>query len=236
MRGATAKYYDLIYEAAGKDYAQESADIRQLIDSRRPGARRLLDVACGTGGHLRHLRQWYEVKGVDLDPSMLDEARLQLPDVPLAEADMRTLELGERFDAVVCLFSSIGYMRSTKELAAATSAMARHLEPGGVLVLDGWVRPDAWIDGGLTTVETARAADVTVVRLGRSARQGATTTLELHHLIATDDGIEHVVDHHELTLFTPDDYVVALQGAGLAVETAPCPMPERDRYVGVRAH
>jgi hypothetical protein len=34
-------------------------------------------------------------------------------------------------------------MQDTQELDAAIQAMAQHLDPGGVLIADGWVRPDA---------------------------------------------------------------------------------------------
>ncbi|HXQ58639.1 MAG TPA: class I SAM-dependent methyltransferase [Acidimicrobiales bacterium] len=231
----TAHLYDALYEAAGKDYAQESADIHDLIEHRGPGARTLLDVACGTGGHLQYLRRWYAVTGVDVDPGMLAEARAKLPTVSLIEADMRSLALGQTFDAAVCLFSSIGYMRSTDEMDVAISAIARHLVPGGVLVVDGWVRPDAWINGGTTTVETAHTEDATVVRVSRSVRDGERTSLEMHHLVATAAGIEHLVDHHDLTLFAPDDYEAAFRAAGLTVDIVPCPLPGRDRYVATKA-
>jgi ubiquinone/menaquinone biosynthesis C-methylase UbiE len=231
----TAHIYDLLYEATGKDYARESTDLHHLIEQRRPGARTLLDVACGTGGHLRHLRRWYDVTGVDLDPGMLDQARGRLPDVRLVEADMRTLALDASFDAVVCLFSSIGYLRSADELVTAVGAMARHLTPGGVLIVDGWVRPDAWISGGTTEATTATSERVTVVRMSRSRRQGDRTFLEMHHLIGTPDGIEHVVDHHELTLFAPADYEAAFGASGLVVDIVESPMPGRDRYVAVTA-
>jgi SAM-dependent methyltransferase len=231
----TAHIYDLLYEATGKDYARESTDLHRLIEQRRPGARTLLDVACGTGGHLRHLGRWYDVTGVDLDPGMLDQARGRLPDVRLVEADMRTLALDASFDAVVCLFSSIGYLRSADELVTAVGAMARHLTPGGVLIVDGWVRPDAWISGGTTEATTATSEQVTVVRMSRSRRQGDRTYLDMHHLIGTPDGIEHVVDHHELTLFAPVDYETAFRASGLVVDTVESPMPGRDRYVAVTA-
>ena len=41
---------------------------------------------------------------------MLGIARHRLPGVPLHLADMRDFDLPERFDAVTCLFSSIGYL------------------------------------------------------------------------------------------------------------------------------
>ena len=78
MFGNSAHVYDLIY-AAMKDYAVEAQDVHALVQARRPGARSLLDVACGTGAHLRHLRQWYEVAGIDSDARMLGQARQQLP-------------------------------------------------------------------------------------------------------------------------------------------------------------
>jgi dTDP-3-amino-3,6-dideoxy-alpha-D-glucopyranose N,N-dimethyltransferase/dTDP-3-amino-3,4,6-trideoxy-alpha-D-glucopyranose N,N-dimethyltransferase len=57
----------------------------------------------------------------------------------------------------------------------------------------------------------------------------------MHHLVDTLDGIEHLVDHHELTLFTPAEYEEAFSAAGLSVHVMPSPMPGRDRYVGIRA-
>ncbi len=228
----TAHVYDLLYEATGKDYARESSDIHDLIEGRCRGACRLLDVACGTGGHLRFLRGWYEVTGVDVDPGMLAQARVHLPDVTLVEADMRSLALDGTFDAVVCLFSSVGYLDSADELTAAVGAMSRHLNAGGVLIVDGWVRPDAWISGGRTEVTLASSDDVEVVRMSRSRRQGDRTFLEMHHLLSTADGIEHLVDRHELTLFAPSDYEAAFRRSGLSVETVDSPLPGRDRYLG----
>ena len=82
----------------------------------------------------------------DLLPEMLAVARQRLPGVPLITADMRTLALGRRFDAVTCLFSSIGYVDGSDELITTVARFADQLNPGGVLIIEGWVRPDAWSD------------------------------------------------------------------------------------------
>ena len=99
----SARFYDAIYSF--KDYGKEATRIDALIRERRPKARKLLDVACGTGLHLQHLREGYEVEGLDLDPKLLKFARERLGEVPLHEGDMRDFDLGRRFDAITCLFS-----------------------------------------------------------------------------------------------------------------------------------
>lgn len=58
------RFYDAIY--AWKDYQGDAVKLHTLIEERNPGARTLLDVACGTGQHLEHLKERYEVEGVDV--------------------------------------------------------------------------------------------------------------------------------------------------------------------------
>ena len=60
---------------------------------------------------------------------------------------MAGFERGRRFDVVLCLFSSIGYARDEERLRAAVAAMASHLEPVGLLVVEPWLAPEAWREG-----------------------------------------------------------------------------------------
>lgn len=228
----TAHVYDLIHAAAGKDYVSESRDIHNLIQQRSPQASILLDVACGTGRHLAHLQRYYDVAGIDLDPAMLGQARTRLPGIQLIEGDMRSFRLDRRFDAVTCLFSAIGYMTTTDELDAAVANMADHLNSGGVLIIDGWVLPEEWRGIVGTHLDTAVTQAVKVARVVHTTREGQTTRLAMHHLIAQDSGVDYLVDHHRLTLFTRDEYQTAFRRAGLRVDTTDSPMPGRDRYIG----
>lgn len=208
--------------------------IRHLVTTNVPGAQSLLDVACGTGRHLRHLRSSYDVVGLDLDPSMLECARQQVPEVPLIEANMRTFDLGRTSDVVICLFSSIGYLPSAADLTTAITTMANYLASGALLIVDGWLRPDAWISGGTTHLETAVTPELKVARVGRSRRDGMTTYLDLEYLVASPGGVEHLVDHHVLTMFDPLQYEQALQRAGPTFEVVEGPSLGRDRYVATR--
>ena len=122
-----AEIYDLIYSVAGKDYAAETAALVELIRHRTPDADSVLDVACGTGEHLLHLKHSYRhVAGVELSPAMRARAEAKVPGVAIHAGDMRTFDLGRTFDAVLCLFSAIGYVESDEELRAAVTRLAAH--------------------------------------------------------------------------------------------------------------
>src|SRR3954467_1553959 len=104
-----ADLYDDVYlGGVGKDYAAEATELTALIRGRTPGAASLLDVACGSGEHLRHLRESFAVTGVELSDAMARRAEAKLPGVSVHRADLRDFDLGTTFDAVTCLFSAIG--------------------------------------------------------------------------------------------------------------------------------
>lgn len=141
-----AEIYDAVYRGRGRDYAAEAAEVARLVRRERPEAASLLDVACGTGAHLEHLGALFpDVAGVELSAAMLEVARARLPGVPLHRADMRDFALGRTFDAVTCMFSSIGHMGTVAELRAAVAGFrpapgAGRGRGGGALVVPGAVR------------------------------------------------------------------------------------------------
>ncbi len=228
----SARVYDLLYSF--KDYEAETRELTAAIRERDREATSLLDVACGTGKHLELLHGTFpDLAGVDLDEGLLAIARERIPDVPLAHGDMRTFDLGRTFDAVTCLFSSVGYLRDDDELTEAVGRMTAHLAPGGVLVVDGWVRPDAWWPG-VNVDALAEAADgVAAARVTRTWRDGDRSVLEMRYLIATPDGFEEERERHELTLFSDESYRAAFAAASLTPDVVPSPMPDRDRYIAV---
>jgi ubiquinone/menaquinone biosynthesis C-methylase UbiE len=228
----SARLYDAIY-ASIRDYPREAAELDRLIQARNPGARTLLDVACGTGAHLEHLAERYEVEGLDADSEMLEIARERLPTVGFHEGDMADFDLGRRFDAVTCMFSSIGYVKTEERLRSAAAAMARHLEQGGVLLVEPWLEPDAFIDGHVSGTFVDEP-ELKIARMGVSDKHGDLSVLNLHYLVATPQGIERFEEPHELGLFTVDQHLEAFRAAGLEVEHDPEGPMGRGLYVATR--
>ena len=225
--------YDLIMRVAhGKDYRAEADEVAALVRSSNPKARSLLDVACGNGRHLARLaKRFRHVEGLELSQAMIAEAHRLDPDLEISQGDMRLFRLGRSFDAVTCLFGSIGYMTSARQLSRAVANMATHLAPGGVLVVEGWFTPETW-EAGRLGAEAAVEGEFAACRAVRSTRRGRLSQMEMHYLLATPRGIEHVVEIHRMGLFTPDQYRQALKAAGLRTRTARG-LSGRGLYIGI---
>ena len=230
--GRFARYYDLIYLAQGKDYEREACRLHRLVQRHKTSSgNRLLDVGCGTGEHLRYLRAFYQVEGVDLSAEMLQVAREKLPGVSFYQSDMRFFQLERQYDTVVCLFGSIGYVETAEGLRQAVENMRRHLVEGGVLVIEPWLGPDE-IEDGHTHVVVAEEAERKVVRIGHTRVRGKISEIQFHFVIADRAGVEHFEERHRLGLFSRREYEEALEQSGLQVFYEPEGLSGRGVYVG----
>jgi SAM-dependent methyltransferase len=232
MFTGSARYYDALY--AWKDYADEAEVLHQTIQQRNPWAQTLLDVACGTGRHLEHLRKTYTVEGLDLDPELLEIAAGRLPNVPLHLGDMAEFDLGRTFDVVTCLFSSIAYSKTRETLDRAVANLARHTARRGLVILEPWILPEEYrydeVHATFVDEPTLKIA-----RINTSGPRGPVTVLDFHYTVGTPEGIETFTERHEVGLFSHEDYLGALTNAGLTPYHSPHGLMGRGLYIGVRS-
>lgn len=229
-----AKYYDLIYTF--KDYRKEAARIRTLISKyKKSEGKELLDVACGTGHHLSYLKNEFSCIGVDVSNEILEVARENAKGVVLRQADMTRLNLGKKFDAITCLFSSIGYVKTYKNLRKAIRNFSKHLKEGGVVLIEPWFTKSTYIPGS-PHMSIYDGKDTKIARLNVSELRGNLSVMDMHYLIAErGGGIRHFVDTHEMGLFDVDETLRIMKKAGLQSKFLRRGlMPERGMFVGVK--
>jgi SAM-dependent methyltransferase len=182
-----ARWYDL-------DQGVFEDDIPLYRELARRTGSPILELGCGTGRLVLALAQaGHRVTGVELQPAMLAraEARVRAAGravarrVSLLQADLRTLELPERFHLAVLAVNTWMDLAGPVEQARALAVAARHLVPGGLLVLDLFhPHPTALapVEGGLflekvlTDPETGQQACKFVVRQVDYAQQILTAT------------------------------------------------------------
>jgi SAM-dependent methyltransferase len=116
------------------------AELDRVLPSSGPVS--LLELGCGTGLYIRHAcdrNPDLTAMGVDLDAVVADQALTNLEwhelgdRVRIRAGDLRTFDPGQTFD-VVTLFNLLYYFR-TDERASVLAEIARHVAPGGKLVV-----------------------------------------------------------------------------------------------------
>jgi len=127
---------DRFYDAAMGDRTEMASYIHRLIRRHKPKARTLLELACGTGAILKILAKSYDVAGLDLSPQMLSLARKKLPHVRFYRKDMVSLDLGKKFDVIICVFDSINHVLKFANWKKIFRNAARHLEEDGLFLFD----------------------------------------------------------------------------------------------------
>jgi SAM-dependent methyltransferase len=131
-----ARFYDL-------DLGDFDADLLMIQQFAARCGSPVLELACGTGRVLLPLaRQGYRVTGVDISSAMLEVARHKvaaegLADrITLVEGDMREFALDGRFNLAFVAVNSFMHLLNTDDQLAALACIRRHLNPGGLLLVD----------------------------------------------------------------------------------------------------
>jgi SAM-dependent methyltransferase len=131
-----------------KRLSNEAHFFRTLFE--RVRARRILDVACGTGHHAAMFNRWgLEVLGVDASPQMVEFCRQRHGQSRLLRWTVGSFEQPladpESFDAVVCVGNSLALAADQAAARDAVGRMLSALRGGGICivqVVNLWSLPD----------------------------------------------------------------------------------------------
>ncbi len=200
----------------------------------------VLELGVGTGRLAVPLAAaGHAVTGVDDDAAMLARAaarwdgaraaagRSREGALELVQADLLEVDLGARFGLAFLALNSLFLMRTYERQVAAVRALARHLRPGGLALVDvwlpsadelsaydarlalEWLRPDE--DGQHQVAKLGSA------RLDTSAATVTLTTFFDRWAMAGGP-VERTARSDELRLVTAAELTAMAQAAGLGVE------------------
>lgn len=124
-------YYDLL--CADIDYQAQSQCVQRLHQLFGNGGRTHLDLACGTGPHVRHfLDAGYGCSGLDINQPMLDRAIARCPEAAFSLQDMCSFSLDQPVDLITCFLYSIHYSATLERLQNCLASAHRALAEGGL--------------------------------------------------------------------------------------------------------
>jgi len=239
MFGGYARYYDLLYR--DKDYRGETEFVDRLIRRYAPGARRVLDLGCGTGSYgILLAEKGYDVVGLDRSEDMLFAAKQRLAGLPettinrvrFIQGDARSFDVEGRFDVALALFHVMSYQLQNNDLRAVFAQVKAHLAPGGVFIFDCWYGPAVLTDR--PTVRVKRFADdvTSVTRIAEPVLNPNLNRVDIQFQLFIKDissgTVEELSELHQMRyLFRPEVELLA-EDVGLRIESCGAWMSDRE--------
>jgi SAM-dependent methyltransferase len=218
-----SELYDVFY--AEKPYAAEAAFIDAIIRRRLgAGPLRLLELACGTGSHaFAFERLGYQVTATDISEDMIRVARRKAAErrssVNFSVSDMCSAgEADGAYDAVVCLFDSIGYLLENERIVSCLRNAARRLQPRGICFVESWHAAAMLTGRDPVRVRRWKIPGAEVVRISESScDHGAQNCLVRFEVIVTqsDGAWRRFEERHRNRYFLRKEMDGLLQSAGL---------------------
>jgi SAM-dependent methyltransferase len=219
--GEYAKYYDLLY--ADKDYAAETAFVREIIRRLAPGARTLLELGCGSARHaLELVRTGFTVTGVDLSAQMIARAHAQITQLPLELRSRIKLMQGDAtrfvsatpFDAVTSLFHVINYQTTNDALNGIFRSARAALAVDGIFIFDFWYGPAVLSEHPQVRVKRIHTGELSLTRIAEPNLDINRNVVDVHYtLIVVDRAGKHMEEikevHSVRYLFLPEIELLA---------------------------
>jgi SAM-dependent methyltransferase len=223
---AYARYYDLLY--ADKDYAAETAFVREVVRRHMPSARSVLDLGCGSARHcLELVRSGFTVTGVDASPQMIaagqEHAEKVLPKdlserLTLVQGDVTRFVPATTYDAVLSLFHVVNYQTTNDALRDFFRTARAAVAPNGIFVFDFWYGQAVLSERPQVRIKRIQRPGVSVARIAEPIHDASRNLVHVNYtLIVTDQSAgrtDEIRETHAMRyLFLPEiDLITAAAG------------------------
>lgn len=221
------KVGDLVYDANFYDGLNIFLSDLQFYKKWLPQNKdaKILELCCGTGRlTLPIAKDGYDICGVDYTSSMLERAKVKASeaglDINFIEADIRTLNLQEKFDLIFIPFNSIHHLYKNEDLFKSLKVVENHLKENGLFLLDCFNPNIQYIVEGekeQKVVAEYTTVDGREVLIKQTMCYESTTQInriEWHYFI---NGKFHSIQNMDMRLFFPQELDSYLEWAGFNI-------------------
>ena len=179
----------------------------------------VLDLCCGQGRHSVQLAErGLKVTGLDLNPDYVElaqqAAKASKVEIETVAADMREIPFANKFDAIVNMYSSFGYLESEAEDLKVLESAARALKANGRLLLDMLNRE--WAIDNYIQNDWHTGTDGTLY-VERRDLDLATSRMHVHFIMVDPKGGRRESIGHIIRLYTLTEMTRLLERVGLRV-------------------
>lgn len=216
-----SNYYDSIYR--DKDYQEECNYIEALLEKYDINERAtILDLGCGTGGHSMVLaKRGWQVFGIDGSAKMLsiakEKAASQNLQIDFIESDLRTFEIGRKFDVAIAMFAVFGYMTTNSDVQAFLENIRKSLNKDGIFIFDVWFGPAVFSEKPADRYKIISNNEQRIIRFVKTSLDVINHTVDVTYKILdiSDTLIKKETDEtHKMRYFFPQEVKQFLEAAG----------------------
>ncbi|PNW26921.1 class I SAM-dependent methyltransferase [Formosa algae] len=221
------KVGDFIYDAQIYDGMNTNLADLNFYKSYLPKTKdaRILELCCGTGRLTIPIAQdGFKISGVDITPSMLEQAKAKAEEahvnIDFIEADIRTLDLSEKFDFIFIPFNSIHHLYHNADVFQAFKAVKKHLKDDGLFVLDCFNPNIQYIveaeqtQHTIAEYKTKDGRDVVITQSMRYETKSQINRIAWHYYI---NGDFHSIQNLDMRLFFPQELDSYLEQHGFKI-------------------
>lgn len=194
-----AKYYDKLHYQI---YQKQIDFLDRVINMNFKDKKiALLDLACGTGAHIKLLKHKYNIEGLDINKGMLKLAKRKNPENLIISGDLNHLNLKRNYyDLIYCLSGSIQYILSSNILERAFKKIWSSLRKNGLLIFDLQYPKSKWLDNHCG-IKTYKEKNLQIVEIFKSRRIGHIGIHEPVYLISKNGRFQFFIDDHKIFLY-----------------------------------
>jgi|SRR5699024_4873582 len=207
-----ANIYDAVMSDV--DYDLWADYIDALMLKHHPEPQRVMELACGTGSLALSLDELecYDISGTDRSPQMIARAR-QKNEARMCKVDfsvMNFLDISTRktYDVVLCIFDSINYLHSPKQILTFLEECKKLLTPQSLLIFD-FTTPANSVEA-ITYLHNERGTTENNFRFHRSSTYNKEQHIHnnrflIQQLSADGQTVEaEYIENHEQKIYTLD--------------------------------